>query len=194
VQVLQHAYPDATIELWAEDEHRVGLKPILRRVWARRGQRPRALVRPRYQWEYVYGFVQPETGATEWLLMPTVNIAAFTSALAHFAQQIGAGATKQVLLVVDQAGWHRSPRVQLPTGVHLAWLPPYSPELQPAERLWPLTNEPLANRVFADLTALDTALAAQCVQLAEQPQRVRALTLFHWWPRTPPVSEAFSRS
>jgi hypothetical protein len=191
VQALQQAYPDAPVELWAEDEHRVGLKPILRRVWARRGQRPRAVVRPRYEWEYVYGFVQPETGATEWLLMPTVNIAAFTSALAHFAHQVGAGAAKQVLLGVDQAGWHSSPQVQLPAGLHLEWLPASSPELQPAERLWPLTHEPLANRAFADLTALDAVLATQCVRLAEQPARVRAQTLFHWWPRRAPMSERF---
>ncbi len=163
-------------------------------MWARRGQRPRAVVRPRYEWEYVYGFVQPETGHTEWLLMPTVNIAAFTSALEHFAHQVGAGATKQLLLVVDQAGWHSSPQVHLPAGLHLEWLPPYSPELQPAERLWPLTNEPLANRAFANLAALDAVLATQCVRLADQPARVRALTLFHWWPRLAPVSEPFIRS
>lgn len=163
-------------------------------MWARRGQHPRAVVRPRYQWEYVYGFVQPETGDTHWLLMPTVNIAAFNSALAHFAAQVGAGPDKQVLLVMDQAGWHRSPQVQVPPGVQLVWLPPYSPELQPAERLWPLTNEPLANRTFPDLAALDAALAHQCVQLAEQPARVRAQTLFHWWPRTTPVSPVFIRT
>jgi transposase len=172
----------------------VGLKPILRRVWARRGQRPRAVVRPRYEWEYVYGFVQPETGATHWLLMPTVNIAAFTSALAHFAQQVGAGADKQILLVVDQAGWQSSPRVQVPDGIHLEWLPPYSPELQPAERLWPLINEPVANRSFATLAALDAVLADRCVQLTEQPERVRARTLFHWWPRLTSMAEAFNRS
>jgi hypothetical protein len=194
VRALQQAHPNATVELWAEDEHRVGLKPILRRVWARRGQRPRASVRPRYEWEYVYGFVQPETGGSHWLLMPTVNSAAFTSALAHFAHQVGAGPDKPVLLVLDQAGWHCSPQVEVPAGVHLAWLPAYSPELQPAERLWPLTNEPLANRAFPDLAALDAVLAEQCVRLAEQPNRVRAHTLFHWWPRTLPMPEAFNRS
>ena len=194
VEALQRAHPEATVQLWAEDEHRVGLKPILRRVWARRGQPLRAFVRPRYEWEYVYGFVQPETGATHWLLMPTVNIAAFTSALAHFAEQVGAGPTKQILLVVDQAGWHSSPQVDLPSGVHLELLPSYSPELQPAERLWPLTNEPLANRAFDTLTALDTVVADQCVRLADQPTRVRAQTLFHWWPRLAPMPEAFSRS
>ena len=172
----------------------MGLKPILRRVWARRGERPRAVVRPRYEWEYVYGFVQPEAGTTHWLLMPTVNIAAFNSALAHFAAQAGAGADKQILLVVDQAGWHASPEVAVPGGVHLEWLPAYSPELQPAERLWPLTNEPLANRAFADLAALDAVLAAQCVRLTEQADRVRAQTLFHWWPRTAPMPEVFNRS
>jgi transposase len=141
------------------------------------------VVRPRYEWEYVYGFVQPETGATHWLLMPTVNIAAFRSALTHFAEQVGAGPNKHLLLVLDQAGWHSSPRVAVPEGLHLEWLPPYSPELQPAERLWPLTNEPLANRTFPTLAALDEVLADQCVRLTHQAERVRALTLFHWWPR-----------
>ena len=163
-------------------------------MWARRGHRPRASVRPRYEWEYVYGFVQPETGTTHWLLMPTVSIAAFTSALAHFAQQVGAGPTKRILLVLDQAGWHRSPQVRVPEGVHLEWLPPYSPELQPAERLWPLTNEPLANRSFATLQELDAVLAERCVLLAQQPERVRAQTLFHWWPRLSPMAEAINRS
>lgn len=126
--------------------------------------------------------------------MPTVNIAAFTSALAHFAHQVGAGPDKPVLLVLDQAGWHCSPQVEVPAGVYLEWLPAYSPELQPAERLWPLTNEPLANRAFPDLAALDAVLAEQCVRLAEQPDRVRTHTRFHWWPRTLPMPEAFNRS
>src|ERR1041384_2866461 len=50
VDKLREQYPEAKIELWSQDEHRIGLKPILRRVWARRGSRVRAVVRPRYQW------------------------------------------------------------------------------------------------------------------------------------------------
>src|SRR6202008_5023203 len=56
------AHPDAEIELWAMHEHRVGLIPILRRVWAPRGRRPRAVVRPRYEWLYLVAFVHPESG------------------------------------------------------------------------------------------------------------------------------------
>jgi hypothetical protein len=124
----------------------VGLKPIRRWVWARRGQRVVATVQPRYQWTYLYGFVRPNSGQTWWLLLPTVRADLFSLALAEFAQAVGAGQGKQVLLLLDRAGWHLSSQVQIPAGVHLVWLPPYSPELQPAERLWPLADEPLVTR------------------------------------------------
>src|SRR5690242_6907333 len=87
VDKLRQAYPEAQIELWSQDEHRIGLGPILRRVWARKGSRVRAVVRQRYQWMYLYGFVQPESGKTSWLLMPTVNVQAFSLALSAFAQE-----------------------------------------------------------------------------------------------------------
>lgn len=176
------------------DEHRVGLKPILRRVWARRGQPVRAVVRPRYEWEYVYGCVQPEHGTTPWVLLPIVNTDAFSAALANFAQDQAVGPTKQLVLALDGAGWHSGTAVQVPEGLHLVPLPPYSPELQPAERLWPLVNEPLANRAFDTLAALDTVLGERCVYLAEHPAVVRGHTNFHWWPRTPPIPEAITPS
>lgn len=167
------------------DEHRVGLKPILRRVWARRGQALRAPVWPRYEGEYVYGWVHPERGEPHWQLLPTVTGEAFTLAVADFAQQAGASATKRLVVVLDGAGWHTAGEVVVPEGIHFVWLPPYSPELQPAERLWPLINEGLANQVFDSLPDLDRVLGDRCVQVAAQPDVVRALTLFHWWPRSP---------
>jgi DDE superfamily endonuclease len=99
VEKLHQAYPEASIELWSQDEHRIGLKPILRRVWARKGTRVRAVVRPRYQWMYLYGFVEPRSGKTSWLLMPTVNTTAFSLALSAFAQEQGVGPNKHLLLV-----------------------------------------------------------------------------------------------
>ena len=165
------------------DEHRVGLQPILRRVWAPRGQRPTAPVHPRYEWLYVYGFVQPATGAAEFLLLPTVSVDAFGVALAEFAKEMGAGPHKQLVVVLDGAGWHASPKLAVPPHLHLVSLPPYSPELQPAERLWPLTDEVLANRTFASLAELDHALGDHCVHLTQQTDRLRALTRFHWWPQ-----------
>jgi transposase len=182
VAKLHQAYPEAEIELWSQDEHRIGLKPILRRVWARRGSRVRAVVRPRYQWMYLYGFVQPQSGKTSWLLLPTVNATVFSLALSAFAQEQGGGPNKHILLVMDQAGWHKSRDLRLPEGLHLLFLPSHSPELQPAERLWPLTNEPLANRACRSLDELEDVQAERCRWLQAHPEVIRGRTSFHWWP------------
>ncbi|HET8852010.1 MAG TPA: IS630 family transposase [Ktedonobacteraceae bacterium] len=128
--MIQQQYPHRPVELWAMDEHRIGLKPILRRVWALKGTPVRAVVAPRYQWMYVYGFVHPPSGDTSWLLMPSVNVDTFSIALAAFAREVGAGPEKPIVLVLDGAGWHRSDQVRVPPGIHLLFLPPYSPELQ----------------------------------------------------------------
>ena len=84
--------------------------------------------------------------------------------------------------MLDGAGWHGGGRLTPPEGVRLECLPPYSPELQPAERPWPLTNESVANRHFANLSELDAALAERCPALCDQPETIRAHTRFHWWP------------
>ncbi|MEM1269455.1 MAG: IS630 family transposase [Bacteroidota bacterium] len=169
------------VEVWAMDEHRVGLKPILRRVWARKGQRPVVHVRPRYEWLYVYAFVHPESGETEFWLAPSVNTALFTEIVRAFV----ARREHAVLLVLDQAGWHVSAEtlaLEAEGVLSLEHLPAYSPELMPAERLWALTDEPLANRVFASLAELEAVLAEQCVSLTEQRERIKSRTLYHWWP------------
>jgi transposase len=88
--------------------------------------------------------VPPSTGELHWLILPRVNAEVFSLALSHFAREIGAGKDKRILLVLDQAGWHTGKEVEVPEGVQLEFLPARSPELQPAERLWPLTNEAVA--------------------------------------------------
>jgi hypothetical protein len=173
------------VTLWAEDEHRLGLLPVVRRVWAPKGQRPIAHLRRRYEWLYVYGFVRPSTGASWWCLLPTVNTRAFTLALATFARDEGINATHRAVVLIDQAGWHVAHDLRLPEGIDLVWLPPYSPELQPAERLWALVDEPIVNRIVADLDALETVLVERCRTLEADPQRLRTHTLFHWWPPEP---------
>ena len=75
-------HPDKPIEVWATDEHRLGLKPIIRRVWAPKGQRPIALGHHRYKWLYVTAFVQPTTGETFWYISNGVSKPFFAGLLA----------------------------------------------------------------------------------------------------------------
>ena len=182
---MRQAHSGATVTVWAEDEHRLGLLPVLRRVWAPKGQRPTAQVERHYAWLYVYGLVCPRTGQSWWCLLPTVTTEAFALALATFARDEGIDATHRALLVVDRAGWPIAHDLVLPEGIHLALLPSYSPELQPAERLWPLVDEPVANRAFLDLDALEDVLVDRCRILEADPQRLKAHTLYHWWPAEP---------
>lgn len=147
------------------------------------GDRPEAPVNYRYEWTYLYGFVHPKTGETEWFILPRVNTVWFNLALETFAAQVGAGADQQILLVVDGAGWHRSKDLIVPEGIHLEILPPYSPELQPAERLWRLADEPLANRAFEQLEQLEEILEVRCRTLADSMKpEIKALTDYYWWP------------
>jgi hypothetical protein len=113
----------ATVSVWAEDEHHLGLLPVLRRVWVQKGQRPTAAVPRRYEWLYVYGFIRPSTGQSWWCLLPTVTSEAFSLALATFARYEGIDAAHRALLVVDQAGWHVSGALVVPEGIARVFLP-----------------------------------------------------------------------
>jgi DDE superfamily endonuclease len=177
------AFPDARVELWATDEHRLGLKPLLRRIRAPIGQRPVATVHQRFAWRYLVRFVHPASGRTFFHLATTVSIPVFEIELAEFARQAGASPTKQIVLILNRAGWHTSVRLRVPAHVYLLFLPAYSLELQPAEQLWPLTYSCLVNRHFASLEELEDAEWARCVALQQQPERIRSTTRFSWWPQ-----------
>ena len=147
------------------------------------GERPVARFKRGYKWTYLYGFVRPESGEVYWLILPTVNMELFSMALNEFASLVRAGKDKRVLLVVDQAGWHTGKEVEVPEGIHLEFLPSGSPELQPAERLWSLTNEGAANGLFEEIEEAEEALVERCVELLDQTQTIKGLTNYHWWPQ-----------
>jgi transposase len=180
VEQLQKKHPNSKIEVWFFDEHRVGLKPILRKVWSPIGTRPTAVVQHRYEWLYVYGFVEPKSGKTLWYLIPRVNIQWMNVVLKSFASETVAAQKKIILLVQDRAGWHFSQKVNLPQGIIVEFLPPYSPELQPAERLWTLVDEPLINQHFETIDELEEVLAERCCVLETMRNKIRCLTNYHW--------------
>jgi hypothetical protein len=96
LEKLEEAHPEAEVQLWAEDEARVGLKPLMRRVWAAVGQRPIARFNRGYKWSYLYGFVCPQSGEVYWLILPTVNVELFSRALQEFAKEVGALARRSM--------------------------------------------------------------------------------------------------
>ena len=136
----------------------------------------------RYQWLFLDGFVRPGGGEVQRLLLPEVDAEVFSLALKHLAEAVGAGSREHVVLVVDHAGWHASNDLEVPEGIHLVFLPGYSPELQLAEHAWPLVREAVANQRVETLEELEELLNERCRQLTADPELIRSSTLFHWWP------------
>ena len=157
---------------------------MLRDVWVPQGEQPIANVYSGVSSGYGSMVLStPKQGRRKEWILPKVNIKLFNRVLADFAKHFGAGKNKRIVLPLDQAGWHTSSQVKIPEGIHLEFMPSHSPELQPAERLWPLTNEPIANRLFKTLDELEEVLFQRCRALLKQQDLIRGLTCFHWWPK-----------
>lgn len=128
-------------------------------------------------------FVSPATGETFWYISNGVSKPFFEALLALFAREAGAGTCRTIVLVLDNAGWHGEAGLNVPEGIRLVFLPPYSPELQPAETLWTLVDEPVVNKHIDTIEELDAIVASQCVALANQPGIIKGQAGFHWWPK-----------
>ena len=94
------------VSLWTMDEYRIGLKPILRRVWAPTGQSLICPVQPRYEWLYIYAFICLESGESRFWLLPEVSRGAYQAVMTAFAQSAYASPDHRVVVVEDGAGFH----------------------------------------------------------------------------------------
>jgi transposase len=180
VKEVKEEYEGCQVDTWFFDEHRIGLKPILRKVRSPIGERPMAIVSHRYEWLYVYGFVNPKTGENLWYLIPRVNTKWLNLVYESFSKDVGISEDKKILLFQDNAGWHRSQNVIIPEGMTIKFLPAYSPELQPAERLWSLVDEPVVNRYFENIEELESVLIKRCNILSDMKEEIKKLTNYHW--------------
>ena len=166
------------MRLLFQDEGRFGLLGTPRRCWAPRGSRP--VVGARLERKYLYAFsaVSPHDGVLDSLVLPWVSAQTMSLFLAEVAQR---HAQQFIVMVMDQAGWHLAGELQVPQNMRLLFLPPYSPELNPAEHLWEsLREDCFANHVFADLDAVERALTQGLADLEADPARTRSMTGFRW--------------
>jgi hypothetical protein len=101
--------------------------------WARRGTRPTAPQDQRTASTYIFGAICPKAGKAAGLVLPHCNTAAMTLHLAEISAAVAPGA--HAVLLLDQAGWHLSDRLEVPSNITLIPLPPKCPELNPVETL-----------------------------------------------------------
>jgi transposase len=162
-------------------EGRFGLKVWLRRRWCPKGVRPTWEVQDRYTWRWLYAAIEPTTGQSYFLLLPRVDRPCLQVFLDHVAAAQGATSRTTLGLVWDGSGAHRSTKLVWPDGLKALPLPPYSPELNPAEQVMRVLRERLANRIFADLDELDAAIEAVLHAWWDDPTQLQRLTGYAWW-------------
>ena len=167
------------IEVWWQDEARVGQKNKITRRWARRGTRPRAPHDQRTASAYIFGAICPQEGKGAALVMPRCDTEAMAAHLQEIALHVAADA--HAVLLVDQAGWHMSAKLKVPDNITLLPLPARAPELNPVENIWQFMRDNwLSNRVFA---SYDDILAHCCEawnKLVDQPWLIMSIGLRDW--------------
>ena len=135
------------IEIWWQDEARIGQKNKITRRWAKRGTRPSAPHDQRTKSVYLFGAICPAQGKAAGLVLPFCNTAAMILHLEEISLIVSPGAHAVVL--VDQAGWHLANDLIVPDNITLLPLPPKCPELNPVENIWQFMRDNwLSNRVF----------------------------------------------
>lgn len=139
--------------MWVQDEARIGQQGTLTNVWAQKGSRPTSVKQTEYEWVYIFGAVNPVTGQSSAMIAPTVNTDYMNHHLRFISEEVGDDV--HVILVLDQAGWHKAKGLKIPKNITLLYLPAYSPELNPIERLWAyIKSHYLSNRAYKDYNDL----------------------------------------
>ncbi len=171
--------PGTPIEIWFQDEMRVGQKGTLTRVWAETGSRPRAVRSDGYRSVYLFGAVCPARDLGCALILPRCDTAAMALFLAELSGHVAPGA--HAIVVLDGAGWHTARDLRWPANLTPLPLPAYSPELNPQERVWEfLRQHHLALRRFLDHTALLDACQDAWRRFIGAPGRIRSLCSYPW--------------
>jgi transposase len=167
------------VRLWVLDEHRYGLLPVIRRCWSLKGVRVHVPYATRYQWGYLHEALEVDGDhRVELLFTPAIDL----DIHATFLRQIGeSDPAARHVVIQDQAGFHlREGDPRLPANVRLVPLPPYSPELNPVEKLGDLVKDAICNRLFTALRPLEDAILAELEPLRQNGAKVAALIGTGW--------------
>jgi len=168
------------IEIWFQDEARVGQQGTLEYVWAPIGSRPAMVRDNRRDSAYLYGAICPARGVGAAVIMPAANTEGMNEHLKEISTQVAPGA--KCLLVCDGAGWHQTGEtLEVPYNITLLKLPPYAPELNPMENVWDyLRGNKLCNRVWDSYEAVVEACRSAWNFLIGDHDRIRSIGAREW--------------
>lgn len=167
------------LEIWWQDEARIGQNNKLTRRWAQRGTRPRAPQDQRTQSAYIFGAICPARGVGAALVMPRYN----TEAMQHHLEEIAltVAPNAHAVVILDQAGWYTTEKLDVPANITLLPLPARCPELNPVENDWQfLRDNWLSNGVYPNYSSIVDHCCQAWNNLIEQPWNIMSIGLRQW--------------
>lgn len=171
--------PGVKIEIWFQDEARIGQKNKITRRWAQKGTRPRAPHDQRTLWAYIFGAICPAEGKGAGLVLPWCDTEAMNLHLEAVSAKIAPGA--HAVLVLDRAGWHLTPKLVTPPNITILALPPRAPELNPTENIWQFMRDNwLSNRVFKSYDDILDHCSHAWNRLIDEPWRIMSIGSRDW--------------
>lgn len=168
------------IEIWFQDEARVGQKGSLEYIWAPVGSRPPMVRDNRHDSAYLFGAICHARKVGAAIIMPTVNAEAMTEHLKEISTQVASDA--HAIVVCDGAGWHQQgKRLRVPRNITLLPQPPYAPELNPMENIWDyLRGNKLSRGIWDSYDAIVAACRAAWMFLITDPSRIDTIAHRTW--------------
>ena len=172
--------PGATpLEIWFQDEARIGQKNGIVRQWARRGSRPRQPADQRYENAYLFGAICPARGTGAAIAVPYADTDAMQLHLNEISRHVARSA--HAILLLDRAGWHTTTNLDVPGNITLIFLPSRAPELNPVENIWQyLRANWLSNRVFETYDAIIEAACDAWQKLIAEPETITSIGMRTW--------------
>lgn len=167
------------LEVWWQDEMRVGQHGQLTRIWGLKGSRPYAPKDMRFKSAYVFGAVCPAHDKGAALIEPFANTVAMERHLKEISLHVAPDA--HAVILMDQAGWHTTDKLNIPDNITLLELPAASPELNPQENIWQyLRSNYLCNRVFDTYEDILDACEHAWNQLIKSPGQIKSIATRQW--------------
>ncbi len=168
-----------TIEIWWQDEARLGQRNGRVRLWARRGTRPRQPADQRYKNAYLLGAVCPARGVGAGLMMPKADTYAMQAHLDEISLHVANNA--HAVLLMDRAGWHTTEKLKVPDNITIILLPSRAPELNPVENIWQYMRDNwLSTRVFETYEDILDAGCAASNKLIANPETITSIGMRKW--------------
>lgn len=167
IDKVKKEHPDKKILLYYQDESRFGQKTITSGIWSPCGIRPEYKNQNGFLNSWIYGAINIESGKRHGLVLPTLDSENMQIFLNSFSRTIKRN--EHILLILDGSRAHDNKKIIIPKNIALHFLPPYSPQLNPIERLWSfLKRNYLSFKLYENLDEIIHAGSEAWNQLSDE--------------------------